>query len=367
MTAYYNEFDPKAAAWLRELIRAGLIPAGDVDERDVRDVKPEDLNGYCQCHFFAGIGGWAEALRLAGWPEDRPVWTASLPCQPFSCAGKGLAERDDRHLWPAFRELIAERKPATCFGEQVASKPGRQWLAGVRLDLEALGYRVGAADLCAACVGAPHIRQRLFWVADAGWDAGGQPENGATGRKGAIPAEDGIGLRVESARRGHSGRLADAETANGRRATCSCDTGGGAAEVGGCRTAGRLADAEGVLGLGGGQSGGPGIGHARRLRNVACEAMPLRGLGDAACDGCGGGSEYADSKRAERVRGVPTKGTGPWSAFDLIPFPDGSARRVEPGTSPISDGVPARVVKLRGYGNAIVPQVAAAFIRAAYP
>ena len=89
MKAYYNENDPKAATWLRELIRNGYIANGDVDERSIEDILPNDLAGYTQCHFFAGIGGWSYALRLAGWPDDRAVWTGSCPCQPFSTAGKG--------------------------------------------------------------------------------------------------------------------------------------------------------------------------------------------------------------------------------------------------------------------------------------
>jgi DNA (cytosine-5)-methyltransferase 1 len=167
MSAYYNEHDPFAAAWLRELIVAGELPAGFVDERDIKDVQPEDLGGYTQCHFFAGIGGWPYALRLAGWPDDRPVWTGSCPCQPFSAAGKRRGAQDERHLWPVFRDLIAERRPPIVFGEQVASPAGRDWLSGLRTDLEALAYVVGAADLCAAGVGAPQIRARLWWVADA--------------------------------------------------------------------------------------------------------------------------------------------------------------------------------------------------------
>lgn len=164
---YYNEFDPKAAAWLRELIAAGLIPAGEVDERSITEIKPHELARYVQCHFFAGIGGWPLALQMAGWPSHVPVWTGSCPCQPFSAAGKGLGTADARHLWPVFAELIRACKPPTVFGEQVASKAGRGWLAGVFADLEGMGYSRAGADLCAAGVGAPHIRQRLFWVADS--------------------------------------------------------------------------------------------------------------------------------------------------------------------------------------------------------
>ena len=157
MRAYYNEIEPYAAEWLRNLIAEGLIAPGDVDERSIEEVSPDELEGYAQCHFFAGIGGWSYALRLAGWPDERPVWTGSVPCQPLSSAGQRRGHADRRHLWPAFFRLIAERRPATVFGEQVASNLGREWLAGVRADLEHVGYACGAADLPAACVGAPHI------------------------------------------------------------------------------------------------------------------------------------------------------------------------------------------------------------------
>ena len=160
---YYNEHDPKAAAWLRELIACGHIPAGVVDERDIQQVKHDELTNYTQCHFFAGIGGWSLALKLAGWPDNQKVWTGSCPCQPLSCAGQGKGHADERHLWPTFHTLISECKPPVVFGEQVASKLGCEWLAGVRADLEGIGYAVGAADLAAGGIGAPHRRQRLFW------------------------------------------------------------------------------------------------------------------------------------------------------------------------------------------------------------
>ena len=169
LRVYYNENDKNAAAWLWQLMIEGLIPAGDVDERSIKEVTGEDLKEYDQCHFFAGIGGWAYALELAGW-GDRPVWTGSCPCQPFSAAGKGGGVDDERHLWPDMLRLIEERRPPIVFGEQVASKAGREWYAGndgVRDQVQRVGYASAAVDMCAASVGAPHIRQRLFWVADA--------------------------------------------------------------------------------------------------------------------------------------------------------------------------------------------------------
>jgi DNA (cytosine-5)-methyltransferase 1 len=164
MSVYYNEIDRNAAAWLRELIKHGHIAHGVVDERSISDVKPDELVGFTQCHFFAGIGGWSLALRKAGWSDDRPVWTGSCPCQPFSAAGARGGMSDERHLWPHWHHLINQCRPATIFGEQVASKDGLGWLDLVQSDLEATGYAFAAADLCAAGVGAPHIRQRLWFV-----------------------------------------------------------------------------------------------------------------------------------------------------------------------------------------------------------
>lgn len=168
MAAYYNEIDPFSADWLKELIKAGHIAHGEVDNRSIEDVTPSDLAGFTQCHFFAGIGVWSYALRKAGWPDDRPVWTGSCPCQPFSTAGEGNGFADERHLWPAFFHLISQFRPVTVFGEQVAAKDGLAWLDLVQADLEGAGYTSGAVDTPACGFGAPHIRQRLYWVAESG-------------------------------------------------------------------------------------------------------------------------------------------------------------------------------------------------------
>ena len=166
MSAYYNEIDPYAAEWLRNLIKAGHIADGVVDDRSISDVRPEELFEFTQCHFFAGIGIWSRALRGAGWADERPVWTGSCPCQPFSGAGKRAGASDERHLWPHWNHLIQECRPSTIFGEQVASKDGLGWLDLVQTDMEAKDYAFGAFDLSASGFGAPHIRQRLWFVAD---------------------------------------------------------------------------------------------------------------------------------------------------------------------------------------------------------
>lgn len=164
MSAYYNEHNPHAAQWLRNLIAAGLIAPGEVDERDIRDVRADDLRGFRQCHFFAGIGGWSYALRLAGWPDDKAVWTGSCPCQPVSSASRGRSKRleCERHLWPVWRELIATARPRAVFGEQVAQ--AADWHAVVGNDMEAIGYAFASAYLPSVAVAKDHERFRFYYV-----------------------------------------------------------------------------------------------------------------------------------------------------------------------------------------------------------
>jgi DNA (cytosine-5)-methyltransferase 1 len=182
MSAYYNEFDPFAAAWLRELIKDGLIADGVVDERSILDVKPEEIREFTQCHFFAGIGGWSYALRLAGWSDDRPVWTGSPPCQPFSVAGNRKGTADERHLWPAFFNLVRECSPPTVFGEQVAAAIRDNWFDNLQADMEGEGYATGMVVLPACSVNAPHKRDRMWFVADS--TCGGRREKQPDTRRG---------------------------------------------------------------------------------------------------------------------------------------------------------------------------------------
>ncbi len=321
MTVYYNDADPAACAWLRELIAAGLLPAGDVDERSIREVDPADLRGFTQCHFFAGIGGWPHALRLAGVAGDLSVWTGSPPCQPFSQAGQGKGQDDDRHLAPAFLRLVAACRPELVFGEQVASaavlgrvggaartaaegKAGWAWFDALAADLEAASYAVAAADLPAAGIGAPHIRQRLFF--------------------GAINLESGgLGDSLGAGLQGRPGMPGGADQCAAGPTGLACG----------------LADGDGGLAR---------DGSVQRRRQHRCEPQ--------------------DGEAGRLVAGANPAGADAtndvWRDPDWLLCRDGRWRPVEPGTFPLADGIPGRMGLVRGYGNAIVPPLAAEFVTA---
>lgn len=380
--AYYNEIDPFAAQWLRNLIAAGHIAPGEVDERSIEDVTPDDLRGFTQCHFFAGIGVWSHSLRLAEWPDDRPVWTGSCPCQPFSAAGKGDGFADERHLWPHFFHLISERRPQHVFGEQVAAGNANVWFDIVQADLEGMGYAFGLVPFTSAGIGAPHIRERAYWVANA--------YSVISDRRGDVRAPG----RDEYSNGGDDVRLADSNHDRqqpGQGAGCRCQC------------------AEQGIDIGrGGQNGGLGNTNVTRLEGFGWNdgaAGRERATGPAAAPGVhdrlantdneqhsiaisGCGHEHVSTGREQDpaasagLRGDyrPLEVNGFWRDADWLFCRDGKWRPVEPGTFPLVDGAAARlgrvepgvarvasgnrVGRLKGYGNAINARAAAAFIRA---
>ncbi|EMC1557866.1 DNA cytosine methyltransferase [Klebsiella pneumoniae] len=349
-SAYYNEIDPFAAQWLRNLIAAGHIAPGEVDERSIEDVTPDDLRGFTQCHFFAGIGVWSHSLRLAGWPDDRPVWTGSCPCQPFSPAGKGDGFADERHLWPQFFHLISERRPQHVFGEQVAAGNANVWFDLVQADLEGMGYAFGLVPFTSAGIGAPHIRERAYWVAES---AGEQCQKLLPGLAQGVGAEGSrspakstglcsVGSLDNADKPGLEGHFRDDGAAGRERPT--------------------------------GPAAAPGVhdGMANTTGQLHHECND-------------GANEFGRSRDAEqnRLGGEPVRAlevNGFWRDADWLLCRDGKWRPVEPGTFPLVDGAAARmgrvepgvarvassnrVGRLKGYGNAINAQAAAAFVRA---
>jgi DNA (cytosine-5)-methyltransferase 1 len=343
---FYNEIDPYCCAWLSNLMDAGHIRPGTISDKSIVDLTPDDVRGYEVAHFFAGIGGWDFALTLAGWQFDgRVVWTGSCPCQPFSVAGKQRGSDDERHLWPAFFRLIRECRPAIACGEQVAGAAGYAWWDHVAADLESEGYAAAACDLGAHSVGAPHRRQRLYWMAYAnGWHAKeGGSERIQRGREHRLQPQGGrIGFVAvpDEGKRGPR-RAAPGETEGAQ----SEPTGPGAADS----------------------------------------------MGDAQCARLEGHRpDQATFGRSGAAGPAATAGLlDPWSNVVWLQCSDGKLRptgEVEPELQPVADRLSDslglvragekwiisplscssknRVGRLRGYGNAIVPQVAAEFIAA---
>jgi len=321
MAVYYNETDPYAAQWLRNLIAAGHIADGEVDERSIEDVNPEDLRGYAQCHFFAGIGVWNLAMRRAGWPDDRPVWTGSCPCQPFSAAGKGAGFDDERHLWPAWQWLIAQCRPPVIIGEQIASKAAEPWIELVQADLEALGYAFGCIAFPSAGVGAPHIRDRAYWVGHAN-----QPGPQGLTRDGGAAGRQGSDRSVTEA--GSVSRRADA-------------TGKGLSHGGARSAQPEFAEADGSA------TGGVADTDSNR-RNQGREGVT---------------STRSDGVKRDSADDGPNSTNGFWRDADWLFCRDGKWRPVEPGSFPLADGLTNRVGRLRAYGNAVNAKASEIFIR----
>lgn len=341
MRHWFNEYDPHAAQWLRGLMGRGLLPQGEVDERSITELQAEDVAGET-CHFFAGIGGWDHALRLAGWPIDRPVWTGSCPCQPFSSAGAQRGTNDERDLWPHFYRLIRECRPDVVFGEQVENAVKFGWLDRVYADLATEGYTVGAVVLGAHSVGAPHQRQRLYWVANS--QNNRASDNARKGKSNSLrDGKSGVG-HSDVHERHATNRRTDSQDRDGRDDTQG-DDGGGTEELARAMSPRRVGDASG--------------------------ARSQERIGDT---GVQRGTRCAPTRETTQLSGNTSGGF--WDRFEFVNCADGKARRIEPGIFTVVDGVPfrladgrtvegvSRAATLKGIGNAIVPQVAAEFVRA---
>lgn len=386
LTAYYNEFDPKAAAWLRQLIKNGNITPGEVDERSITEISPDDLMGFDRVHFFAGIGTWDYCLNQAGW-GNKPVWTASLPCQPFSAAGKGLGKSDERHLLPHFLELVRQCKPDTIFGEQVERAIAHGWLDDLQTNMEAEGYAVGHCVLGAHSIGASHIRQRLYWVANAisnsnqreiGRVIGKAPTTKISDRQNLISSWESCGT-----------------SADVRGVTYPNSIG--------CHGGSKKAEQKERIGSGINIGGDDD----ERMALTECEGLERFTRNDNNSDKSG--RLYPDQNRsASKTSGIVSLGNSQSERFreerkcrtrseerecwhievDWIYCRDNKYRPVKPGIKPLVDGSTrtmgyssdtgksvdepieanetqeARVMRLKGYGNAIQAQTAMAFINA---
>lgn len=358
--AYYNEIDQYAVAWLRNLIDEGLIAPGDVDDRPIQEVQADDLKGYTQHHFFAGIAGWSLGLRLAGWPDDRPVWTGSAPCQPFSEAGKRKGIEDERHLWPSWMALVRECRPPILFGEQVASAVRHGWADIIFDDLEEEGYTCGASVLPACSVGAPHIRQRFWFVGyteqfssrrDARASAEAQGRSPVRSERDASGTSGTTNRLAHAASEGAAGNVREEDLTRseaGLELEERCGNGSVANPTDANRRSGERCQEAGVGEEGERWRGSPGSSPWGDLVWLPCTDGKQRPTGIMAVTGSTG-SQVWGREEGQQPHASITGGRG---------------RSTQSIIQPLAHGVPSRVAKLRAIGNSVVPQVAAAWVQA---
>jgi len=328
---------------------------------------------------FAGIGGFELAAKWMGWktlawcecnefgqkvlryhfPEAEgfgditktdfkkyanriDVLTGGFPCQPYSTAGKRLGTEDDRHLWPEMLRAIREVQPCYVVGENVRGLTN--WKGGlvfdqVQADLENEGYEVLPFLLPACAVNAPHRRDRIWFVAHASENGSHGSKNRSGNTKGNYNNQTGAHTVEQLA--GCSSQAA--------RKTVTSPTGIG--ERSGAESKG--GNDRGWQFMAGSESGrnNNDNGEGRIITNPSGQRLPFTTRGEQRKV-----SSQATGTTRSKLGGAFTEVAG-WEGF--------------PTQSPLrerNDGFPTELVgitiskhrneSLKGYGNAIVPQIA---------
>jgi len=356
---YYNEFDKKKCAALKTLIEDGHISKGDIDDRPIKEVMPDDVRNYERCHFFAGIGLWDYALDLARWEKGRRVWTGSCPCQPFSIAGRQKGKKDDRHLWPEWFRLIEECQPSVIFGEQVKDAITKGWLDDVYQGLEENNYAVGSIVMPASAIGAPHRRERLWFVGYRDEVRELQQERSVQDQRERVSDASSVG---------DSGRITERHKKTG----ISRERKHSNAQAFGTKTRNGFTDTSLV---GNTKHNGYFASEVPESKKQAIQHDTQRKDSTGKFEGASesGNVAYPDSSRPQRYRGFEQEQIQErwereerhtWSSGVWINCPDEKQRLVEPRIPLLVNGYPERVGVIHSAGDAIVPQLAAEFIKA---
>ena len=288
---------------------------------------------------FCDIEPWSRKILKKHWPDvpiatdvkelandpdgliprtdpKKTILTAGYPCQPFSHAGQRLGQADDRHIWPYLFQIVAQKRPAWCCFENVYGHVS-MGLDQVLLDLEGQGYATRPFIVPACGVDAPHRRDRLWIIAHSQsdrWDKR-QSDQRRRNERNAPRKEQGLGY-------------------------------GGSFE----RGAKDVAD-----------TGHAGVHQQRQSGDVEQEVgNERRVLRDGLPDRKG--DERQDVADIQMQSGRGSQGEPPQRSTlgGLGGMADGIPRWLdEPRDNPRTvKGVKGRAARLRGLGNAIVPQIA---------
>lgn len=239
---------------------------------------------------------WPDATRFTDVTQLRAyppvtVLCGGFPCQDVSSAGKraGLGGRRSG-LWYEFARVVSEVRPRFVVVENVASG-AKRWLPQVRRDLCALGYRTRAYALSAADVGAPHLRRRVFVVADS--ERGELREQPGRGRR---PRGRGTAVAAVAGSLGRVGHVPDADR-EGERARAehaevarASEPLGDAVRVDGSRPEGLTDEGRAGPGAGGWWSSEPAVGRVAHGVSGGVDGRKrrarLRALGNAVVPQC---------------------------------------------------------------------------------
>ena len=264
-------------------------------------------------------------LRAADWRPyaGATLLTAGYPCQPFSLAGIRQGSADDRHLWPAVKRAVQDIGPAWCVFENVYGHVSLG-LDDVLADLEGIGYAARPVVVPAVAVDAKHRRQRVWIVANA------------------------CGGRLGGAGAGESEQSRGAETVGASEVVGHSESGGIR-----CREASRE----------GGQSAftGETVSNSHSIGRGIEQECQQRG-GNTPNAGDDGKKESLADPSGERCR--KARECEPTRQAERAAVGGGFCRwEPEPELGRVAHGIPSRVDRLKGLGNAIVPQVAYEILR----